>query len=71
MEHDLMISGGTVVDGTGAAPVKADLAVKDGRITRIGDLSGDTAAETIDASGKIVTPGFNNFENGNSAVQHL
>ena len=58
MEHDLIIAGGTIVDGTGAAPVKADLAVTDGRITRIGDLAGNTAAETIDASGKIVTPGF-------------
>ena len=58
MEHDLMITGGTVVDGTGAEPIKADLAVTDGRITRIGDLAGDSAAETIDASGKIVTPGF-------------
>ena len=58
MEHDLMITGGTVVDGTGTAPVKADLAVKDGRISRIGDLAGDTAAETIDATDKIVTPGF-------------
>ena len=58
MEHDLMITGGTLVDGTGAAPVKADLAVTGGRITQIGDLAGDTAAETIDASGKIVTPGF-------------
>ena len=42
MEHDLMITGGTLIDGTGAAPVKADIAVKDGRISRIGDLSGDT-----------------------------
>ena len=58
MEHDLMITGGTVIDGTGTAPVKADLAVKDGRISRIGDLAGDTAAETIDATDKIVTPGF-------------
>ena len=58
MEHDLMITGGTLVDGTGAEPIKADLAVTDGRITQIGDLAGDTAAETIDASGKLVTPGF-------------
>ena len=58
MEHDLMITGGTLVDGTGAKPIKADLAVTDGRITQIGDLAGDTAAETINASGKLVTPGF-------------
>ena len=40
MEHDLMITGGTLVDGTGAEPIKADLAVTDGRITQIGDLRG-------------------------------
>ena len=58
MEYDLIISGGTLIDGTGADAVKADLAVKNGKIERIGDLSQDSAAETIDASGKIVTPGF-------------
>ena len=58
MEYDLIISGGTLIDGTGADAVKADLAVKNGKIERIGDLSQDSASETIDASGKIVTPGF-------------
>ena len=58
MEHDLIISGGTVVDGSGAASVSADVGVKDGRISRIGDLSADTAAQNIDASGKVVSPGF-------------
>ena len=58
MEYDLIISGGTLIDGTGADAVKADLAVKNGKIERIGDLSQDSAAETIDAAGKIVTPGF-------------
>ncbi len=58
MEYDLIISGGTLIDGTGADAVKADLAIKNGKIERIGDLSRDSAAETIDATGKIVTPGF-------------
>ncbi len=58
MEYDLIISGGTLIDGTGADAVKADLAIKNGKIERIGDLSQDSAAETIDATGKIVTPGF-------------
>ncbi len=58
MEYDLIISGGTVIDGTGTAGVRADVAVTDGRIKRIGDLAGATAKKTIDARGKVVTPGF-------------
>jgi N-acyl-D-aspartate/D-glutamate deacylase len=58
MEHETIISGGKVVDGTGANARRADVAIDGGRITRIGDLSGGAAGKTIDASGKIVTPGF-------------
>ena len=58
MEHDLIISGGTVVDGSGGPSIKADVGVKAGRISQIGDLSGDTAAETIDATDRVVSPGF-------------
>ncbi|XOV82871.1 MAG: amidohydrolase family protein [bacterium] len=58
MEYDIIISGGTVVDGSGAEAVQADIAVSNGRIQRIGDLSDATAARTIDASGKVVAPGF-------------
>lgn len=58
MSHSLIISGGTVVDGTGAESKKADVAVDDGYITSIGDLSQETADQTIDATGKLVTPGF-------------
>ena len=61
---DLKITGGTVVDGTGADRFDADIAVKDGKIVEIRrrgagspPLEGD-AAETIDATGKIVAPGF-------------
>jgi N-acyl-D-aspartate/D-glutamate deacylase len=62
--YDLAITGGTVVDGTGDKPVRADIGIKDGRIVEVrrrdGDdsgLQGESAA-TIDATGKIVTPGF-------------
>jgi N-acyl-D-amino-acid deacylase len=62
--YDLKITGGTVVDGTGADRFRADIGVKDGRIVevrkRVGDdagLEGD-AAETLDATGRIVAPGF-------------
>ncbi|MDP3747942.1 MAG: amidohydrolase family protein [Phenylobacterium sp.] len=54
---DLVFRGGTVVDGTGAAPFRADVAVKDGLIARIGEVVG-RGAEEIDATGRIVTPGF-------------
>lgn len=54
---DLVIRGGTVVDGTGTAPYRADVAVKDGLIARIGEVAG-RGAEEIDATGRIVTPGF-------------
>ena len=58
MSHDLIISGGSVIDGTGAEAVRADIAIDGERISRVGDLAGVSAARTIDAAGKIVTPGF-------------
>ncbi len=55
---DLIIKGGTVYDGTGKAGFVADVGVKDGVIVKVGDLSGEQAAKTVDAAGKAVTPGF-------------
>jgi N-acyl-D-amino-acid deacylase len=55
--HDLVIRGGTVVDGTGAKPFTADVAIDGGLITRVGTVE-SKGREEIDASGKIVTPGF-------------
>lgn len=55
--HDLIIRGGTIVDGTGAPARRADLAIDGGRIAEIGDATG-AATRTIDADGLIVTPGF-------------
>ena len=55
--HDLLIRGGSVIDGTGAPAATADVAIKDGRIVEIGKAS-SPARETIDADGAIVTPGF-------------
>ena len=54
---DLVIRGGTVVDGTGTAGYAADVAIKDGLIVEVGAVTG-TAREEIDAAGAIVTPGF-------------
>ena len=56
-EYDLVIRKGTVIDGTGAAPREADVAVRDGRIAAVGKVTG-AAREEIDAKGRIVTPGF-------------
>ncbi len=58
MAHDLIIRYGTVVDGTGAAAVRADVAIDGDRITAIGDLAGETARREIDATGLVVSPGF-------------
>lgn len=56
--EDIIIRGGTVIDGTGKAGFQADVAVKDGKITAIGDLSGLQAQKILDASGLVVAPGF-------------
>jgi N-acyl-D-amino-acid deacylase len=56
--YDLVIAGGTVVDGSGSAPTRNDVAIKNGRIAAIGRLSNATATETINAAGLIVAPGF-------------
>ncbi|MBU3702601.1 MAG: amidohydrolase family protein [Acidimicrobiia bacterium] len=53
---DTVIRGGTVVDGTGAAPRRADIAIRDGRIVAIGEVTED-ATEVIDATGRMVIPG--------------
>ncbi len=57
-QADLLLRGGTVVDGTGAPPVIADVAVGGGRILEVGPALGLTGAETLDVSGFLVTPGF-------------
>jgi N-acyl-D-amino-acid deacylase len=58
MAHDLIIRGGSVLDGTGAEAVRADVAVDGDRIGAVGDLSDDTATRELDATGLTVTPGF-------------
>ena len=55
---DLKISGGTIVDGTGRARFVGDVAVRDGVIVGVGPSVEGDAAEVVDATGRIVTPGF-------------
>jgi dihydroorotase/N-acyl-D-amino-acid deacylase len=57
-EYDIIIRNGQVVDGTGRPAFKADLAIKDGRIARIGNLAGAKTKREIDARGQVVAPGF-------------
>ncbi len=57
-DFDLVLAGGTVVDGTGSEGYAADVGVLAGRIAEIGDLAGRSAAERIDVTGHVVAPGF-------------
>src|ERR1051325_539824 len=55
---DILIRGGTVVDGTGAAPRVADVGIRGDRIVFVGPSTNVTAVRTIDAKGLVVAPGF-------------
>lgn len=55
---DLIIRGGTIIDGTGQPGVRADVMIQDGLITEIGSFNGSRADREIDAEGHVVSPGF-------------
>jgi len=57
-QYDLLIRGGTVIDGSGAPGIRADVAVQDGKIVKVGNLSAAKAKRVIDASDIVVAPGF-------------
>ena len=57
-QYDVLIRNGRIVDGSGRPGYNADIAIKDQRIARIGNLANDTAARTIEARGMVVAPGF-------------
>jgi N-acyl-D-aspartate/D-glutamate deacylase len=57
MDFDLVIRGGTVVDGTGRPAVRGDVGIRGGRIAALGLVKG-AAAQTVDAGGLVVAPGF-------------
>jgi N-acyl-D-amino-acid deacylase len=58
MSYDLIIRGGTIVDGSGLPGYRGDVGMVGGMIAKIGDLKGERASETIDAEGHVVAPGF-------------
>ena len=57
MSYDLVIKDGVVIDGSGGARYRSDVAIQDGKIAKIGRIS-EKAKQTIDAEGHVVTPGF-------------
>ena len=56
--YDLLITNARIVDGSGNPWFRADVAIKNGRIAHVGRLGPETAAQTIDARGQILAPGF-------------
>ena len=57
MAYDLKITGGTIVDGTGAARFGGDVGIKDGKVVALGNAP-EEATRTVNAAGRIVCPGF-------------
>lgn len=64
---DLLIHGGDVIDGSRSKRQRADVAIRDGRIAAVGVLDGAAAHTSIDATGKIVAPGFVDVHNHSDA----
>ena len=58
LAFDLVITNGHIIDGTGSPWYSGDIGIRDGKIAAIGNLSNTARKRTIDAAGKVVTPGF-------------
>ena len=58
MTYDLVIRGGTVVDGTRLPRLRADVGITDGKVAKIGRIGPGEAATELDATGLVVAPGF-------------
>ena len=70
-ELDLVVRGGSVVDGSGLPAYTADIGVRDGRVAAVGRLGDVAAARTIDADGCVVAPGFVDIHTHYDAQLHF
>jgi N-acyl-D-amino-acid deacylase len=61
--YDLLIAGGSVLDGEGGSPLRADVAIRNGRVARIGSPGSVAATRRIDATGLMIAPGFIDIHN--------
>jgi N-acyl-D-amino-acid deacylase len=68
--YDILIRGGTILDGSGGPELRADIAVSGDRIMRIGNLGNIDARESFDATGLYVTPGFISIHDHTEAGLH-
>src|SRR5215510_8740396 len=59
--YDILMVGGEIYDGTGAAPIKADIAISGDKIAKIGQVDRAQSKRVIDATGQAVAPGFINM----------
>ncbi|MCC7010336.1 MAG: D-aminoacylase [Acidobacteria bacterium] len=62
-DYDLVVAGGSVLDGDGGPAVRADVGVRDGHVATVGDLAAASARRRIDATGLVVAPGFIDMHN--------
>ena len=69
--YDLILRGGLVVDGSGAAPYQANVCIKDGHIAGITTEAVEDAAKVLDVSGRVVAPGFIDIHSHSDSVPLL
>ncbi|MFA6918330.1 MAG: amidohydrolase family protein, partial [Candidatus Gracilibacteria bacterium] len=69
--YDILIRNGTVIDGTGKEKYLADVAIKNGKIAKIGKIKWTRGKKEIDAIGKIVSPGFIDMHNHSDSYWRL